>query len=62
MKTWYWRTRYYAMVLAAGGLFVLQGCGLSDRQLSSVWESVVATGLNTLVANLLTALTQQAAA
>jgi hypothetical protein len=54
MRSWYWRTRYYGLVLATTGLFALNGCGLSDRQLASIWQSVLSTGLNTIVTNLLT--------
>ncbi|HQL55323.1 MAG: hypothetical protein KA383_13285 [Phycisphaerae bacterium] len=53
MRTWYTRVRYYALTLAASSLFTLEGCGLSDQQLSSIWSSVLSTGLNTIVANVL---------
>ena len=50
---WYTRVRYYGLLLAAGGLYFLGGCGLSDQQLAQVWESVISTGLNTIVNNIL---------
>lgn len=37
----------------AGTLMALNGCGLTDQQLASVWQSVITTGLTTLVSNLL---------
>ena len=54
MKSWYWRMRYVGLVLAAGGLCAFNGCALSDRQLSTIWQSVLSTGLNTIVQNVLT--------
>ncbi len=54
MKRWHWRVRYVGLLLAAGSLFAFQGCGLSDRQLATIWQSVVSTGLNTIVQNVLT--------
>lgn len=44
-----------------GSLFVLGGCGLSDAQLASMLQSVVTTGLNTLLAQLLATLLGSAA-
>jgi hypothetical protein len=51
MKHWYLRVRYYGLVLAAGALFGLNGCGLTDQQLAQVWQAVITSGLNTLVSN-----------
>ena len=50
---WYTRARYYGLLAAAGGLYVLGGCGLSDQQLSQVWQSVISAGLTTIVNNVL---------
>jgi len=50
MKSWYWRVRILS-IAAGGGILVLNGCGLSDRQLASVWQSVLSTGLDTVVSN-----------
>lgn len=55
MRNWKYRVRSYSLVLAAGGLFALNGCGLSDQQLASIWQSVLSSGLNTILTNLLTA-------
>ena len=44
-----WRVRYYGLVLGAAALTLLSGGVLSDRQLASIWQSVVTTGLSTLV-------------
>lgn len=54
MKRWYWRLRFWSLTLAAGSLFAVEGCGLSDRQLATIWQSVLQTGLNTVVSNLVT--------
>jgi hypothetical protein len=53
MKSLWIRMRYWALATAAGGLFLFSGCGLSDQQLTSVWQSVLTAGLNTLVSNAL---------
>ena len=50
---WYLRARYYGLLLAGGGLYVLGGCGLSDQQLAQVWQSVITAGLNTIMNNVL---------
>ena len=49
MKKWTIRLRYYALFVSASGLFVFNGCGLSDQQLASIWSSVLSTGLNAVV-------------
>ncbi len=54
MKKWYWRTRSYVLALSGGALLTLGGCGLTDQQLASVWESVISSALSTLVNNALT--------
>ena len=55
MNKWYLRVRYYSLALAASGLFALSGCGLSDQQWASVWQSIITTGLSTIVGNAVTA-------
>jgi hypothetical protein len=55
MKHWYLRLRYYGLTLAAGGLFTLGGCGLTDQQLAQVWQAVITSGLNTIVSNVISA-------
>jgi hypothetical protein len=57
MRHWYSCVRYYGLVLAASGLFVFAGCGLSDQQLAQVWQAVITSGLNTIVTNVLQAAT-----
>lgn len=57
MSKWTLRMRYYGLALAAGSLFGLNGCGFSDQQLSSIWQSVITSGLTTLVSNAITAAT-----
>ncbi len=46
--------KYRLLTLAAGTLFLLGGCGLSDYQLATVWQSVLTTGLSALVTGALT--------
>ncbi|MCK4340186.1 MAG: hypothetical protein KAY37_00495 [Phycisphaerae bacterium] len=53
MKSLFWRMRYLGLTLAAGSLGAFSGCGLSDQQLSSIWYSVLSTGLNTVVGQIL---------
>lgn len=43
------RARWYVLTMTLGGLYLFNGCGLTDQQLSSIWQSVITTGLNTLV-------------
>jgi hypothetical protein len=61
MKKWYWRTRSYVLALSGGGLLVLGGCGLTDQQLASVWESVISSALSTIVSTALQLATGQPA-
>jgi hypothetical protein len=49
-----WRRRRNLVNWAAGGLLVLGGCGMTDQQLSSIWQSVITAGLNALVSNAVT--------
>lgn len=49
-RTWWRMTRW--MTPGAGAL-LLGGCGLSDQQLSSILTSLVSTGLNTLITQLI---------
>ncbi len=55
MKTWYRYVLRAGLLIGAGGLCAFEGCGLTDQQMASIWQSVIMTGLNTLVTNLLTA-------
>ncbi|MEW6250677.1 MAG: hypothetical protein AB1716_08505 [Planctomycetota bacterium] len=49
MNTRYTRLRRRLLTVATGTLFFLGGCGLSDYQLATVWQSVLTTGINTAV-------------
>ena len=53
MRTWMIRLRYAGLALTATTLIGLNGCGLSDQQLATVWQSVLTSGLNTLIGNIL---------
>lgn len=52
MYRWY---RMMGLGVAGGSLLAFQGCGLSDQQLASIWSSIIQTGLNTIVSNVLSA-------
>lgn len=56
MKNWFWRVRYLSLTLTSGGLLALGGCGLSDQQLTTIWQSVIQSGLNALVGNVINTL------
>jgi hypothetical protein len=56
MKKLTWRMKYFAFSTATAGLFFFNGCFLSDQQLTTVWQSVLTTGINTILTNLLTGL------
>ena len=55
MSRWFRRVRRGGLLMAASGLFVFNGCGLSDYQLAQIWQSVLTSALNTIVSNALTA-------
>lgn len=48
-----WRVRFGLLSLVAGVLPVLNGCWLSDQQLAAVWQSVLTSGINTVVTNII---------
>ena len=57
MKNAVWRGRFMVLCLAATAVLTTGGCGgLSDRQLSSIFQSVLTTGLSTAVNTALTAM------
>lgn len=47
---------------ASGSLFLLGQCGLSDQQLTGIAQSVISTGLNTIVSQIIVGLAGGAAA
>jgi len=53
MRSWKHRVRLYVLTVVAGGLMAFNGCGLSDQPLTSIWQSVLSTGLHTVVTNAL---------
>ncbi len=53
MNRWQARFRYFSLVLATGGLFAFNGCGLSDQQWATIWQSVLTTALNKIVSRAL---------
>ncbi|MCA9243126.1 MAG: hypothetical protein KDA32_04165 [Phycisphaerales bacterium] len=44
-----WKLRLFKIIIPAGCLFALGECGLTDQQLSSIVQSALSTGLNSLV-------------
>jgi hypothetical protein len=57
MKNPIWRGRLLTLSLACCTLMATGGCtGLTDRQLSSMFQSVLTTGLTTLVGTIISAL------
>lgn len=55
MNNWHWRARYFALVITSGGLLLANSCALSDRQLATVWQSVLQSALNSIMGNVITA-------
>ncbi len=51
---WTYRLRYLGLTLVGGTALVFNGCGLSDQQLASVWQSVITSALNAVVEGALT--------
>jgi len=43
------RKGFWRVWVPGGSLLLLGGCGLSDAQLTSILQSVILTGLNTLI-------------
>lgn len=57
IKPWFWRHhRLLGLCVPGGALLLFGGCGLSDQQLASIFQSVITTGLTTLVAQAVTTL------
>ncbi len=56
MKRWMLSKGLWRVWIPGGSLFLLGGCGLSDAQLTSVLQSVVTTGMNAFLTQLITAL------
>jgi hypothetical protein len=53
MKSWIWRRSVWLTMASSGSLLALQGCRLSDRELASVLQSVMTSGLTSLVQRLI---------
>jgi hypothetical protein len=53
MKKYSRRLRVAMLIVATSVLPVLNGCFLSDQQLSSVWQTIITSALNTIVTNAL---------
>ncbi|MBK9126584.1 MAG: hypothetical protein IPM13_02145 [Phycisphaerales bacterium] len=52
-----WRLRCLRVSMAVSGLGLLTGCGgLSDQQLTSILQTVLTTGLNTLITSVISLL------
>ncbi|MFQ5805485.1 MAG: hypothetical protein ACE5I3_03435 [Phycisphaerae bacterium] len=56
MKWWMFSRGLWRVWIPGGSLLVLGGCGLSDAQLTAVLQSVITTGLNTFLVQLIATL------
>lgn len=56
MKRWFSVRRFATLWLPGASLLALGDCALSDQQLTSIAQSAVTTGLNTLLSQLLASL------
>ena len=45
MKRSFYVKSFYRVWIPGASLFILSGCGLSDAQLTSIWQSVLQTAL-----------------
>jgi len=55
MKSIAIRWRWIRLASAGAGLSLFGGCGLSDAQLTQVLQTVISTGLNTLLSQAISA-------
>ncbi len=53
MRTRYRHWHRRLIMISASGLLLASGCGLSDFQLATIWQSVITSGLSTLVTGVL---------
>ncbi len=53
--------RLNRFLIPGGSLLVLGGCGLSDQQLTGILQSLISTGLNTVITQGLTAIVESLA-
>ena len=56
MKRWMLSKGLWRLWIPGGSLLLLGGCGLSDAQLASVWQSVITTALTTMMSQWATTL------
>ena len=47
---------FWRVWIPGGSLFLLGGCGLSDAQLTSMLQTVMTTGLSTMLTQIISAL------
>ena len=58
MKNAVWRGRLIMFGMACCTILSMGGCtGLSDRELATIWQSVLTTALSTVVQNVVTGVT-----
>lgn len=62
MKRRTWFGRLWRVWIPGGSLFLLGGCGLSDVQLTSIFQGVVETALTTIVTGALSCLVPEVSA
>lgn len=61
MKKRQWQARTFVLALGGVSWLVLGGCGLTDQQMASIWESVISSALSTIVSSALQLATGQPA-
>jgi hypothetical protein len=49
MSMRHWRTRTYVLALSALSFLTMGGCGLTDQQLASIWESAISSVVSALI-------------
>jgi hypothetical protein len=56
MKRSLFKRGFWRVWVPGGSLLLLGGCGLSDAQLTSILQSVITTGLSSLLTQIVSAL------
>ena len=56
MKSWMSSRRWMASIAALGTLMQFGGCGLSDQQWAGISQTVIQTGILTVLSNVIQAL------
>lgn len=62
MRRRMWFSRFWRVWVPGGSLLVLGGCGLSDAQLSSIFQGAVETALTAIITGALSCVFPEASA